>query len=119
MAIRRLERAEWAAFCARASRGYLGKQVEVEVLSAEIGCQVQVHGLPLIGLSYDPKDDLIELFVGELSHFIRTPRRFYVDEDPLGDVSFHVIDVDDTRCIITLHEPLMLPAPGHDGHWPP
>ena len=119
MAIRRLERAEWAEFCARASRDYLGKAVEVEVLSAAIGCQVEVHGLPLIGLSYDSKNDLIELFVGELSHFIRTPRRFYVDEDPLGVICFHVIDVDDTRRVITLHEPPMLPAPGRDGRWPP
>ena len=118
MAIRRLERAEWAEFCARASRNYLGKAVEVEVLSAAIGCQVEVHGLPLIGLSYDSKNDLIELFVGELSHFIRTPRRFYVDEDPLGVICFHVIDVDDTRRVITLHEPAMLPAPARDGHGP-
>ena len=118
MTIRRLARAEWPEFCARASRSYLGKQVELEVLSADIGCQVQVHGLPLIGLSYDPKDDLIELFVGELSHLIRTPRRLYVDEDPLGITSFHVVDLDDTRCIVTLHEPLMLPPPGYDGHWP-
>ena len=118
MAIRRLERAEWAEFCARASRNYLGKAVEVEVLSAAIGCQVEVHGLPLIGLSYDSKNDLIELFVGELAHFIRTPRRFYVDEDPLGVICFHVIDVDDTRRVITLHEPPMLPAPARDGHGP-
>ena len=118
MAIRRLERAEWAEFCARASRNYLGKAVEVEVLSAAIGCQVEVHGLPLIGLSYDSKNDLIELFVGELSHFIRTPRLFYVNEDPLGVICFHVIDVDDTRRVITLHEPPMLPAPARDGHGP-
>ena len=111
MTIRRLERSEWTGFCLRASRGFIGKHVQIEIASLQIGSQFEVHRLPLLGMAYDPKSDVLELLIGELDHLVRCPREFYVDEELLGVVSLQIIDAEGIRQIITLRDPLMLPAP--------
>jgi hypothetical protein len=111
MTIRRIERSEWSGFCLWASRGFLGKEVWIEAASLEIGFQIEVRRLPLLGMSYDPKSDVLELLVGELDHLIRAPRELYVDEVLLGDVSLQIIDADGVRQIVTFRDPLMLPPP--------
>jgi hypothetical protein len=110
MTIRRLEHGEWDGFCIRASRGYLGKQVNIEVISPQIGSQLNVRRMPLLGMSYDPKSDVLQLLLGEFSHRIRAPRELYVDEIPLCSVSFEVIDAEGSRQIVTLQDPPMLPC---------
>ena len=109
MTIRRLQRDDWSGFCAHATRGFLGKRVDIEVASLQIGFQPEARRLPLIGISYDPKSDVLELLLGELEHLIRAPREFYVDEEPLGIVSLQIIDAEGVHQILTLRDPLMLP----------
>jgi hypothetical protein len=111
MTIRRLERSEWRGFCIYASRGFIGKHAKIEVASLQIGSQLEVHRLPLIGISYDPKSDVLELLIGELDHLIHAPREFYVDEGVFGTISFEIVDGEGVRQIVTLCDPLMLPAP--------
>jgi hypothetical protein len=95
----------------RASRGFLGRQADIEVASPQMGCQLEARRLPLIGMSYDPTSDVLELMVGELNQLIRGPREVYVDEGPLGIVIVQIIDAGGVRRIVTLREPLMLPGP--------
>jgi hypothetical protein len=111
MAIRKLERRDWGWFCIRVSRVFIGKQADIEVASLQIGFQLEVRRLPLIGMSYDSSSDVLQLLVGDSSHHIRAPRELYVDEDPLGLITFQIIDAEGTRQIVTLREPLRLPAP--------
>ena len=111
MTIRRLEHGEWGGFCMRASRSLLGKQVEIEVASLQIGFQLEARRLPLVGMVYDSESDTLELLIGELDHLIKAPREFYVDEELLGIVSFQVVDAEGVRQIVTLRDPLMLPGP--------
>ena len=111
MTIRRLEHADWEKFCTRVSRSFVGKQADIEVASLQIGFHLAAHRLPLIGMSYDRKSDVLALLVGELEHLIRGPREVYVDEQPLGLVALQIIDADGGRRIVTLREPLMLPGP--------
>jgi hypothetical protein len=112
MTIRRLERSDWDGFCIRASRGFLGRQVDIEVASLEIGFQLEARRMPLIGMSYDPKSDVLQLLLDGLSHLIHGPRTFHVDEQLLGGVSLQIVDADGIQQIVTLQEPLMLMAPG-------
>ncbi len=109
MSIRRLERDDWVGFCIRTSRFSFGKQVDIEVVARQIGFQPEARRLPLIGMAYDPKDDVLHLLVGTLRHFIRSPRELFVDEEALGLVSFQVIDAEGIQQIVTLREPLLLP----------
>lgn len=111
MTIRKLERSDWGGFCIRASRGFLGRQADVEAASQQMGFQLEARRLPLIGMSYDPKSAVLELLLGDLDHLIREPREVYVDEEPLGIVTLQIIDAGGGRQIVTLREPLMLPAP--------
>jgi hypothetical protein len=111
MAIRRLERRDWCCFCIRVSRVFLGKQADIQVASLQIGLKLEARRLPLFGMSYDPRSDVLQLLVGDLSHLIRAPREFYVDEEPLGLITFQIIDAEGVRQIITLREPLRLPVP--------
>jgi hypothetical protein len=113
MSIRRLERNEWQGFCVRVSHGFVGKAVAIEVTSLEFGTQPETRQLPLLGMSYDPKDDVFELIVGDVDHLIRAPREVYVDETPLIDsITLQFVDADGVKQIVTLRDPLMLPPPG-------
>ena len=113
MTIRRLERSEWRGFCVRATRGFLGKHVEIEIASLHIGAQLGARRLPLLGMTYDPRGDVLELLVGDVDHLIRAPREFYVDEQPLGLISLQIIDAEGVQQIVTLRDPLLLPGPNH------
>ncbi|NNE35987.1 MAG: DUF5335 family protein [Rhodothermales bacterium] len=66
------------------------KQVEyaeVRVMSPEIGVQKEVSWLPLIGITYDAKDDIIDLSVESMNHMIPKPRELYVDGAEDGQVT--------------------------------
>jgi hypothetical protein len=106
-----LERGDWNGFCLQATRGFLGRRVDIEVASLQLGYRTEARLLPLVGMSYNPKCDVLELLLGELEHLIRAPRELYVDEQPLGIVSMPVVDADRERQIVTFADPLMLPGP--------
>lgn len=111
MSIRRLERGDWGGFCFRVSQLFPGKLADVEVVSMQIGFQPEARRLPLVGMSYDSAGDVLHLLLGTLSRPIRAPRELYVDEEPLGLISFEIIDAEGIRQIVTLRDPLLLAAP--------
>jgi hypothetical protein len=93
------------------SRGLLGKWADIEIASLQIGAQLGARHLPLIGMSYDPRNDVLQLMVGGLEHLIRAPCELYVDEQPLGPIVMQIVDAEGVRQIITLRDPLLLPRP--------
>jgi hypothetical protein len=46
-----------------------------------------------------------------LDHLIPNPREIYVDDDPLGLLTFEIVNADHAREIIRFRNPLALPAP--------
>jgi hypothetical protein len=113
MAIRKLEKSEWRVFFDGISKLLEGKRAEIEVASLKIGDQIEAEWLPLLGLTYDPKDDIFEVALDGVDHMIPKPREIYLDDSNLGLVSIEVVDADGARQIIKLRDPLMLPAPAH------
>jgi hypothetical protein len=93
------------------SRSLIGKHVEIEVASLELGAQLEARRVPLLGMTYDPSDDVLELLIGGLDHLIRAPRELYVDEPALGIMWLQIVDANGVRQIVTLRDPLMLPRP--------
>ena len=78
-----------------------------------MGDQVVAEWLPLLGITYDAKDDLIEVALEGVDHLIRKPGEVYV-EDGAGElISIEIVDAEGTRQIVKLRDPLMLPAPAH------
>ena len=113
MTIRKLEKSKWHAFFDGLSKMLEGKRAEIEVASLALGDQIEAEWLPLLGLAYDPKDDLFEVTLDGVDHMIRKPREIYLDDDVRGLMSIEIVDAEGTRQIVKLRDPLMLPAPAH------
>jgi hypothetical protein len=110
MATVKLDKAAWQKYFDQMSKTQLvGKQVEIEVMSLKLGDQIEQEWIQLLGISYDPKNDLVEILVEGLDHLIRKPREVWVDHGAAGLASIEVVDADDVRQLIRLREPLMLP----------
>jgi hypothetical protein len=52
-----------------------GERGEIEVASLSMGDQIEAELLPILGIVYDPKDDLIEVALDGLDHLIPHPAR--------------------------------------------
>lgn len=110
---RKLEKPEWRSYFDRMSKGLDGKRAEIEVASLGLGDQVAARWVPLIGIVYDHKDDIVEVALEGLDHLIWKPRTIYVEDDAGELTGFEVIDAEGTRQIVKLKEPVALPAPQH------
>jgi hypothetical protein len=111
MTIRRLEKPEWRPFFDTMSKILEAKVAEVEVASLDLGDRTQAEWLPLIGITYDPRDDAVEIALDGLDHMIRKSREIYLDDGAAGLTSLEIVDADGVRQIVKLKDQLMLPAP--------
>jgi hypothetical protein len=93
------------------SAGLIGKRAEIEIASLEFGVQIEARWVPVMGLTYDPYDDSIEILLEGIEHIVSHPREIYVDYGPGGIESLGIVDAARAWQIVVLREPLMLPAP--------
>jgi len=111
MAGRALVKPDWQSYCDRISNALAGKLAQLEVTGLALGDQIAANWLPVLGITYEPKDDLLEIALEGLDHLIHKPREISVDDGPEGLKSMEIVDADQNRQIVKLTEPLMLPAP--------
>ncbi len=111
MAIRKVDKKEWRAFLDGVSKALQGARAEIEVLSLALGDQLEAEWLPLLGMTYEPREDVVEVALEGVDHMIWKPREIYVDEGVGGIMSVEIVDPEGVRQIVKLREPLMLPAP--------
>ena len=106
MAIRTLPQAEWAAyfdaFFHRKQDAGRVDYAEVHMLSPEDGAQPQTRWLPLQGLTYDLKSDVLEVLMPGLDHLVAHPRFIYVDEEAGRLDRFEVVRRDGTTEIVEI-----------------
>jgi hypothetical protein len=110
MTTRKLEKKQWNTFFDHVSKMLEGKQAEIEVASLALGDQVEAEWLPLHGITYDPRDDLVEVALEGLDHMIAKPRDIYVQDGTGGLASLEVIDSDGTKQIVKFRDQLALPG---------
>jgi hypothetical protein len=110
MAARALAKPEWQSYCDRISKTLTGKRAQIEVTGLRIGDQIAAKSLPLLGITYDPRDDLIEIALEGLDHLINKPSAISIDEGPEGLTAMEIVDSDGQHQILKLMDPLMLPA---------
>ena len=110
---RKLEKSEWRPYFDRMSKGLVGKRAEIEVASLNLGDQIAVEWVPLIGIVYDLKDDIVEVALEDVDHLVWKPRTIYVEEEAGSLAGVEVIDAEGTHQIVKLRDPLALPAPLH------
>jgi hypothetical protein len=111
MTTRKLDKRQWHRFFDRVSRLLEGKEAEIEVASLTLGDQVEADWLPLLGIAYDPKDDLVEVALEGLDHLIPRPREIYVQDGIEGLSSLEIIDAEGNRQLVKLRDELALPPP--------
>jgi len=109
MTIRMLAKEEWQPYCDRLSKGLVGKRAHVEVGGLAFGDQVAAKWLPLLGITYDPKGDLLEIAMEGVDHLIRRPQSIAVDDALDGLKSMEIVDSERRRQVVKLMEPLLLP----------
>jgi Family of unknown function (DUF5335) len=114
MAAQKIDRSKWQAFFDRLSRGLVGMRAEIEVASLALGDQIEAEWLPLLGIAYDPKDNILEIALEGLDHLISNPKEVWADAGAGALLNFEVIDGEGVCQIIKLRKPLMLPAPGQE-----
>jgi len=114
---RQIPREQWASYLEDLTKRLEGRWITIEVLDKEFGDQYEVEKLPLAFFFYDPKDDVIEIAVGgwttsypvEMRHFIRHPQDVWEREGTGGPDAFLIVDADDRKTLVTIHEPPALP----------
>jgi hypothetical protein len=102
---------EWRSFFDRLSKGLLGKWVEIEVASLDLGDQITAEWIPMFGITYDSRDDLLDVALDRIDHLIWHPKEIVVEEGPTGVTSVAVVDKEGVRQVVKMKEPLMLPPP--------
>jgi len=106
-----LAKPQWQAYFDRVSRTLGAKRVMIEITGLGLGDQVEAEWIPLLGLSYDPKDDVL-VVVGEgLKHLISHPRQIHVEHELDWLQSVEAIDAEGNHHIVLLKDPLSLPVP--------
>jgi nucleotide-binding universal stress UspA family protein len=61
-----LERSRWIEVLDDFTRRNVGRQTRLEVDDPELGAQPQEHRYPLLGVTFDPVDQRVEIMLGEL-----------------------------------------------------
>jgi len=119
MTIRKLEKAAWQPYLDNFSKALTGTRAEIEVASLSIGDQIEAKWLPLVGLVYEPEEDVVEIILEDedhesIDHIVHHPQEMYLDYGINGLASLEIVDNDGTQQIISLRNPLMLPSPAAD-----
>jgi hypothetical protein len=94
MTARKLDKKHWKPFFDGISKVLGAKQAEIEVLSLDLGDQVEAEWLPLLGLTYDPKNDVLDVELEGLDHMISKPSEIDVEDGGVGLSSLAITDAE-------------------------
>ena len=111
MTIRKLEKREWHPFLDALSKLLDAKVAEVEVAGLHLGDQTQAEWLSLLGITYDPHDNVLEIALEGLDHLINKPREIYLDNGGAELAGLEIVDADGVRHVLKLKDQLALPSP--------
>ena len=100
---------EWRPFFDQMSKALLGKWAEIEVASLDLGDQIVAEWVPLLGITYDSRDDVLDVAMDRANHLIYHPREIIVEKTLTSLASVAVVDEEGARQVVRLREPLMLP----------
>ena len=98
----------WQPFFDHILKSLRGRPVRVENTSLAIGDQVEAGSMPLLGLTYEPKNDVIELALEGLHHVIRCPLQVFVEHKGTQVLSIEIVDAAGERQIISPVESVLL-----------
>jgi hypothetical protein len=108
MPTRELARAEWRRYFDGISKNIGGGRVELDVTSLELGDHVEARWLPLLGIVFDARSNVLEIALEGVGHSILAPREIHLEETERGLVSLNIVSANDTVETLRFREPLRL-----------
>jgi hypothetical protein len=106
----KIDKSEWRVTLDKASKSLSGQRAEVEIAALSLGNQIAAEWLPIIGITYDTGDDIVEVALEGLDHIISRPRELHLQLAEGHVAAIEIIDGDGVRHIVKFKEPLLLPA---------
>lgn len=103
---RSLQSREWQAYFNEISKSLAGERAFVEIEGLLFGNRTQARCLSLIGITYDSKDDILEIAMEGLDHLISQPREIVVSEGAEGLERLDITDSSEQKQNIRLVKPL-------------
>lgn len=103
-----LSNRQWQAYFDQIARLARSAQVYIEAAGLNIGAQVEADWLPLIGISYDPRNAVLSVTTDRIEHLINHPREIKVQYAADGLHNLAVTDAEGIEQLIRLREPLRL-----------
>lgn len=110
MPLIQLAKSRWQDFFDAASRALGTQTTKVELTGVGLGDRIAADWVPLAGMSYEPADDTLTLFIEGLEHRIRHPRTIHIDENVDTVRSFEAIDEDGVHHIVQFSTAIELRA---------
>lgn len=111
MTLTQLAKPQWQSYFDRVAKALAAKLVQVEITGLGLGDQVQAESLPLIGISYDPRNDILAVALEGIEHNIQHPKQIHVEQDVESVYSIEAVDAEGEHHILLLRDPLSLPTP--------
>ena len=102
-----IAKSQWKDYCDNVSKAVKGAVVEVEVEALGIFDKIEAEWLPLLGITYDPKDDLVSIFFEKLDHMIEKPLEITVDKGDQGLNSIEITSGEDAaKTVVKFRTPV-------------
>ena len=95
----------------KVSKEVVGRRVELDVASLDLGDHVQARWLPILGLVFDARGDVLEIALDGVGHSILAPREILLEETERGLVALEIVAADETVETLRFKEPLRLEHP--------
>jgi hypothetical protein len=93
----------FAEFTRRFLKDGSPEAVDVELLEPELGDQVALQGARLLGITFDPKSNALELEFDRGDHRMIDPQDVWIIEEPDGFLSaLEVVHADGTREVVSV-----------------
>ncbi|HET6389826.1 DUF5335 family protein [Hyphomicrobium sp.] len=107
----KIDEYEWRVTLDNVSKSLSGQRAEVEIASLSLGDQIAAEWLPVLGITYDSGDDIVEVALEGVDHIISRPRELHLQLTDGHVAAIEIIDGDGIQHIVKFKEPLMLAGP--------
>jgi hypothetical protein len=104
MAVLKPAKADWRPFFDRISRSLTGRRAEIAIVTPMDGEQIEAEWVPLLGISYDPKNDVIDIILDGLDHRIAQPQSVISEERGRELYSLEIVDRDGVSQSVLVRE---------------
>jgi hypothetical protein len=104
---KKVPREQWQDVLDRFTKRYLRddlpEAITIDHLSPELGDQVAVEEARLLGITYDPKSNVLEVLLHDVDHLVFQPKELSVAEEEEGFLAWiEIVRDDDTKEILKI-----------------